>query len=75
MNSEYYYPHTGDRQRRADWEMAGGRDMWEQAREKAEAILRDHKPLSISGQIDDAIRQRFEILLTKELANQRSSQA
>ncbi len=75
MNSEYYYPHTGDRQRRADWEVAGGRDMWKQARQEAKAILRDHKPLPVSAQIDDAIRQRFEILLSKDLANQRSGQA
>lgn len=75
MNSEYYYPHTGDRQRRADWEVAGGRDMWEQARQEAKAILRDHKPLPVSAQVDDAIRQRFEILLPNDLANQRSGQA
>jgi trimethylamine:corrinoid methyltransferase-like protein len=63
MNSEYYYPHTGDRQRRADWEADGSLDMREQARRKARLILNDHEPAPILPEIDAAIRKRFEILL------------
>lgn len=69
MNSEYYYPHTGDRQRRGDWEANGGLDMREVALETARSLLKSHRPTPISGEIDDAIRDRFEILLSKELAN------
>lgn len=63
MNTEYYYPHTGDRRRRADWEADGALDMWEQARRKARHILKTHKPTPIPQEIDAEIRKRFDILL------------
>ncbi len=63
MNSEYYYPHTGDRQRRADWEGDGGLDMREKARQEARHILDSHEPEPIPPEVDAAIRKRFEILL------------
>ena len=63
MNSEYYYPHTSDRQNRDNWEEDGGLDMWERARLKAREILGSHQPESIPADIDVAIRDRFEILL------------
>jgi trimethylamine--corrinoid protein Co-methyltransferase len=62
MHSEYYYPHTGNRQTRDDWEADGGLDMWERARSKARQILQEHQPLSIPPEIDKAIRERFTIL-------------
>ncbi len=62
MHSEYYYPHTGNRQSRDDWEAAGGLDMWERARAKARQILRTHQPTPIPVDVDAAIRQRFTIL-------------
>ncbi|MEM7345566.1 MAG: trimethylamine methyltransferase family protein [Chloroflexota bacterium] len=68
MNTEYYYPHTGDRQRRDDWEVAGGLDMRERARQKAKEILATHKPDPIPLDVDAAIRERFEILLPPELS-------
>ena len=68
MNTEYYYPHTGDRQRRDDWEAQGSLDMWERARQKAKDILQTHKPQRIPPEVDAVIRDRFEILLPPELA-------
>ena len=65
MTTEYYYPHTGDRQRREDWEAGGGLDMWEHARQKARQILQTHEPEPIPLEIDAAIRERFEILLPR----------
>ncbi|MBX7237485.1 MAG: trimethylamine methyltransferase family protein [Caldilineales bacterium] len=62
MHSEYYYPHTGDRQRRQDWEQEGGRDMWQRARAKARQILATHRAAPIPTEIDAAIRERFTIL-------------
>jgi len=70
MNTEYYYPHTGDRQRRDDWEANGGLDMRERARRKAKEILKTHRPASIPADVDATIRGRFEILLSPELAGQ-----
>jgi trimethylamine--corrinoid protein Co-methyltransferase len=63
MHTEYYYPHTGDRRRRADWEADGGLDMWERAREKANKILAEHRPNALPPEVDACIRERFEILL------------
>jgi len=62
MNTEYYYPHTGDRKRRADWEANGSLDMWEQARRTAQHILNTHEPEPLPPEIDAEIRKRFEIL-------------
>jgi trimethylamine--corrinoid protein Co-methyltransferase len=66
MQSEYYYPHTGDRQRRADWEADGGLDMRQRAKAKARLLLQKHRPFPIDPVIDAAIRQKFEILLPVE---------
>jgi len=63
MNSEYYYPHTGDRRQRADWEESGSLDMWQRAVQKADQILATHQPAPISAEVDAAIRERFDILL------------
>jgi len=70
MQTEYYYPHTGDRQRRDDWLAAGAQDMWSRARQKAGQILATHRPEPIPPAVDAAIRARFEILLPPELAGQ-----
>ena len=67
MNSEYYYPHTSDRQSRDNWAADGGLDMRERARMKAREILRLHRPEPIPAEIDAAIRERFEILLPPNL--------
>ena len=67
MNSEYFYPHVSDRQRRDNWEADGGLDMRERARLKAKEILRTHHPEPIPAEIDAAIRGRFEILLPPNL--------
>jgi len=69
MNSEYYYPHTSDRQRRDNWEADGGLDMRERARRKAKEILRTHRPRPIPTEIDAAIRERFVILLPEEYSH------
>ena len=65
MTTEYYYPHTADRQRRDDWELAGSLDMREQARRKVRDILKNHKPMPIPPEADKAIRERFEIVVPK----------
>jgi trimethylamine--corrinoid protein Co-methyltransferase len=62
MHSEYYYPHTGDRQRRQDWEQEGARDMWQRARAKAQHVLATHQPMPLPLGVDAAIRERFAIL-------------
>jgi trimethylamine---corrinoid protein Co-methyltransferase len=63
MNSEYYYPHTGDRQRREDWEEAGSLDVRQRARRQAKEILQTHQPVGLDTAVDAAIRQRFQIVI------------
>lgn len=70
MRTEYFYPHSSDRSGRGEWERAGAMDMRERARFKAREILNTHRPTPIPGNIDAAIRERFNILLSPELANQ-----
>jgi trimethylamine--corrinoid protein Co-methyltransferase len=69
MNTEYYYPHTGNRQRREDWAEAGSLDMWATARQRARQILAAHQPHPIPAAVDAAIREKFDILLPPELAS------
>lgn len=69
MNTEYYYPHTADRQRRQDWEQGGAQDMRDRARERAREILETHQPLPLAAELHTAIRERFDIVLPPELAH------
>lgn len=68
MNSEYHYPHTGDRSRREEWEEQGYRDMRERARERAREILASHWPSHLSPDVHRAIRERFDIVLPADLS-------
>jgi trimethylamine--corrinoid protein Co-methyltransferase len=69
MTTEYFYPHSTDRQSRENWEAGGSLDMRERARRKAKQILQNHRPTPIAPEVDAAIRERFEIVLPVALAN------
>ncbi len=68
MHSEFYYPHTADRRSRDDWLNNGAQDMWSVARQKARHILKTHQPQRIDRALDNAIRERFDIVLPFELS-------
>lgn len=63
MNTEFYYPHTADRQSRDNWQANGGLDMRQVARRQAKQLLKTHHPTPLPAEIDAAIRKRFNILL------------
>jgi trimethylamine--corrinoid protein Co-methyltransferase len=63
MSTEYYYPHTADRDRRGEWEERGALDMRERARRRARDILATHHPAPIDPAVDRAIRDKFRIVL------------
>ncbi len=44
MRREFYFPQLSDRELRENWESAGAPDARQRARERALAILQDHKP-------------------------------
>ncbi len=75
MRSECYYPHTADRTRRADWEATGSLDMRQRARQQACDILATHQAARLPLDIDQAIRDRFEILLPEALSGSATSAA
>jgi trimethylamine--corrinoid protein Co-methyltransferase len=71
MNTEYYYPHTADRDTRANWEAAGSLDMRERARVKARTILKNSFPRIVSEAVDDQLRSEFNILLPRDVMRAR----
>jgi trimethylamine--corrinoid protein Co-methyltransferase len=67
MNTEYYYPHTGDRATRDAWEMAGALDMRERAKRRARELLQTQWPTHIPEELDARLRAEFDILLPREV--------
>lgn len=63
MKADYTYPAVADRRSPGDWEAAGAPCIRETARERARAILAKHHPKPFNDAIDDAIRERFPILI------------
>lgn len=66
MKSDYVYPAISDRQPPSDWLERGGTDMAERAKAKVRDLLATHYPPTIPDSIDRQIRNRFDILLTRE---------
>ncbi len=67
MESEYHYPHTADRQTRADWENDGSPDMRDRARKRARALLAAAAANHISPEVDEQLRQAFNIRLPRNV--------
>ena len=63
MERDYFYPPLADRDSPAVWNEKGGPDIRTVAREKARAILDNHRPNYIAGDLDRQLRDRFDILL------------
>ncbi|MFT5506162.1 MAG: trimethylamine--corrinoid protein Co-methyltransferase [Gammaproteobacteria bacterium] len=66
MKSDYIYPEIADRQPPYDWKEAGSLDMRDRGRIKAREILGSHYPQYITDQQDQWIRERYNILLSRE---------
>lgn len=65
MKADYVYPTIADRRSPRDWEDDGARDIREVARDRAREILAVHHPKPFSDEIDEVIRARFDILLSR----------
>ena len=59
MRREHYLPKLSDRQLRINWEKAGSPTVEEKAVAEAKRILKDHKPLGLSPELNDALRAQF----------------
>ncbi|MEL6953461.1 MAG: trimethylamine methyltransferase family protein [Pseudomonadota bacterium] len=62
MERDYFYPTLADREAPRSWAQKGAQDAWGRARDRAQAILRDHTPEYLTAEQEDEIRARFEIL-------------
>ncbi|MEM7335073.1 MAG: trimethylamine methyltransferase family protein [Chloroflexota bacterium] len=66
MQTDFLYPEIADRRSPQEWETAGQKDIREIAKEKTKHLLATHYPNHISAEVDQMIRERFDIRLTRE---------
>lgn len=66
MKSDYFYPEIGDRKAPREWQEEGAPRIGDIARQKAREILVSHFPQHIPDSLDRALRDRFDIRLTRE---------
>ena len=66
MESEYLYPEVSDRRAPSDWEASGSPDIRDRAETRVREILSSHYPAYIDARLDEEIRRRFPILLSRE---------
>ncbi|KIC41122.1 methyltransferase [Ruegeria sp. ANG-R] len=71
MKSDYYYPVIGDRRAPREWQDDGAQRIGDIAREKTREILREHFPIHLSDDVDHALRERFDIRLTRSQLGRR----
>jgi len=71
MKSDYLYPQVADRQSPNDWKDSGSLDIRERARIVARELLQSHYPEYITVEQDRWIRERHDIMLPRELMQQR----
>ena len=66
MRRDFVYPAVGDRSSPDVWEEGGALDVRERARYRVREILGTHYPAHISRDVDDRIREAFDIRLPRE---------
>jgi trimethylamine--corrinoid protein Co-methyltransferase len=59
MRKQHYIPKLSDRQLRVNWEKSGKPSVEEKAKATARTILRHHKPLGLSKELNDRLRKMF----------------
>ena len=67
MERDYVYPEVGDRSAPVDWQEQGGTDVRERARLRVRQLLAERYPEHIDPACDARVRERFNILLSREL--------
>ena len=65
MENAYVYPKIGDRTSPKEWEELGSTDVVQKAIAHTAEILNNHYPDHIGQKLDQAIRDRFDIKLSK----------
>jgi len=70
MQTDFVYPEIGDRRTIAEWEADGSKDIREVARERTRQILAQHYPQHISAEMEQKLRDKFDIRLPVEAMQQ-----
>jgi trimethylamine--corrinoid protein Co-methyltransferase len=65
MKTDYVYPVLGDRRTPREWASDGATDMLTRARARAKDLLATHYPGHLADDTDRALRERFELLLSR----------
>jgi len=72
MRSEYEYPALADRSTPGEWEAGGSPDIRQKAGKRVKSILCSHYPEYIDPAVDAKIRDKFPILLPREVMSMAS---
>ena len=67
MQSDFVYPEIGDRRGIPEWEADGARDIRSVAIERTRQILRHHYPCHLSEHLDQTLRDKFDIRLSRSI--------
>jgi len=70
MQTDFVYPEIGDRRTIAEWEGDGSKDIREVARARTRQILKQHYPEHISAELEQKLRDKFDIRLPVEAMQQ-----
>lgn len=65
MKSDYFYPHVGDRRTPDEWQEGGRRSVADVSRGRTRELLAGHFPQHIPDATDRALRDRFDIHLSR----------
>jgi trimethylamine--corrinoid protein Co-methyltransferase len=66
---EHYLPKLSDRKTRADWEKSGGKDIREEARNRAKEILASHEPEPVDPTVWREIEKVIKDIEKRELGS------
>ncbi len=60
VRKEFYIPTHADRSQRSVWEAEGSKDSFTRANEEAKRILKEHKPLGFSEDMEKVLREKYK---------------
>jgi len=65
MKTDYLYPEIADRRSVSEWQDAGSRDARSVARDRVSKLLAGHYPRHISDEVDQRLRDAYNIVLPR----------
>lgn len=65
MKSDYFYPDIGDRRTPREWQEDGSQTLHQRAKARTRELLDSHYPTHLSDELDLAIREQHDILISR----------